>query len=307
MKKRAYILPILAILGLVLAIAATIYSNQSTKVKGQDILPFQPPFASYIAGTGMVEATTGNIAIGTPVSGIVMEIYVKVGDQVKAGKALFKIDDRDLQAQLLTATAKVKEAAAVLLKPTHRLENAERLKQSNPNAISVQDLSDLRDDTAQANATLELAKAQVAQLQLQIAHHTVRAPVAGEILQLKMRLGEYIEGSSLSPPLLMLGGDDRMHLRVNVDEQDAWRFQASAKTISFVRGHPELKIPLRYEYTEPYMVPKPALTGVSTERTDTRVLQVIYSFTHPDFPVYVGQLLDVYIEAPASNQSRSRQ
>lgn len=37
----------------------------------------------------------------------------------------------------------------------------------------------------------------------------------------------------------------------------------------------------------------------STERTDTRVLQVIYSFDHGTLPVYVGQRMNVFIQAPA--------
>ena len=45
-------------------------------------------------------------------------------------------------------------------------------------------------------------------------------------------------------------------------------------------------------------MPKRSLTGASTERVDTRVLQVIYRF-HPDqLPIHVGQQMDVFIEAP---------
>jgi hypothetical protein len=44
------------------------------------------------------------------------------------------------------------------------------------------------------------------------------------------------------------------------------------------------------------VIPKKSLTGESTERVDTRVLQVIYSFQHADFKdVYVGQQVDVFI------------
>jgi hypothetical protein len=46
------------------------------------------------------------------------------------------------------------------------------------------------------------------------------------------------------------------------------------------------------------VIPKASLTGQSTERTDTRVLQVIYSFNRAALPVYVGQQMDAYIEAP---------
>lgn len=56
--------------------------------------------------------------------------------------------------------------------------------------------------------------------------------------------------------------------------------------------------PLRFVRFESYVIPETSLTGDSTERVDTRVLQVIYSFDRDDLPIYVGQQMDVYIEAP---------
>src|SRR5262249_39172606 len=44
--------------------------------------------------------------------------------------------------------------------------------------------------------------------------------------------------------------------------------------------------------------PKRSLTGASTERVDTRVLQILYSFEREALPVFVGQQVDVFIEAP---------
>jgi HlyD family secretion protein len=293
-----YLLPVLVILGLGVAVIAVIYDNRPATMASSPIPTPHVPYSAYIAGAGIVEASTGNIAVGTPVSGIVTEIYVKVGDQVKPGDPLFKIDDRDLQGQLLTALAKIKEAKASLEKPQHQLDYEESLRRQDPNAVSAQDLSNLRDEVTLADAALNLAKAQVAQIRVEIDRRTVRTEIAGEVLQLKMRLGEYVEGTSLSTPLLILGGDNRLNLRVDIDEYDAWRFQQQAEAQAYVRGHPSQKIALRYEYTEPYIVPKTALTGRATERTDTRVLQVVYSFAPPELPVYVGQQLDVFIQAP---------
>jgi hypothetical protein len=55
---------------------------------------------------------------------------------------------------------------------------------------------------------------------------------------------------------------------------------------------------LKFVRVEPYVIPKKSLTGDSTERVDTRVLQVLYSFNRGALPVYVGQQMDVFIEAP---------
>jgi len=56
---------------------------------------------------------------------------------------------------------------------------------------------------------------------------------------------------------------------------------------------------------EPYVIPKMALTGDSTERTDTRVMQAIYRVeTAPELArVFVGQQMDVFIDC----KRRSRQ
>jgi HlyD family secretion protein len=45
------------------------------------------------------------------------------------------------------------------------------------------------------------------------------------------------------------------------------------------------------------VVPKKSLAGDTTERTDTRVLQVIYAVEKPGVPLYVGQQVDVFLDA----------
>jgi len=68
--------------------------------------------------------------------------------------------------------------------------------------------------------------------------------------------------------------------------------------MAFVRGNRDLATELKFERVEPYVIPKRSLTGESTERVDTRVLQALYSFPAGKLPVYVGQQMDVFIEAP---------
>ena len=122
---RKYLLPLLAAVGAAFAIIAVILDNRPTPATRPVVQPPKAPFASYVAGTGIIEASSGNIAVGTPVPGIVTAIYVKWGDSVKAGDRLFKIDDRDLQARLLPALAKVKEAEARLEQAKDQLKIGE--------------------------------------------------------------------------------------------------------------------------------------------------------------------------------------
>jgi multidrug efflux pump subunit AcrA (membrane-fusion protein) len=155
-----------------------------------------------------------------------------------------------------------------------------------------------RFDVAIDEAALASAEAQVEQIKTEIKRRTVHAPLPGRILQMKTRLGEYAQSGSLSTPLMLLGDDTQFHVRVDIDENDAWRFQPCARAMAFVRGNPDMKVPVTYERTDPDVVPRVSLTGDTTQRTDTRVLQVIYSFNRASLPVYVGQQMDVFVEAP---------
>jgi hypothetical protein len=67
--------------------------------------------------------------------------------------------------------------------------------------------------------------------------------------------------------------------------------------VASVRGNPQIKTALQYVRTDPDVIPRVTLTGDTTQRTDSRVLQVIYSFDPAALALYIGQLMDVFIEA----------
>jgi multidrug resistance efflux pump len=81
--------------------------------------PARSPYENSIAGSGMVEARTKNIAVGAALAGLVLEVYVpadRVGTRVAVGQPLFRVDDRHLKAQLKVARAQLAVAVARLAK-----------------------------------------------------------------------------------------------------------------------------------------------------------------------------------------------
>jgi len=140
------------------------------------------------------------------------------------------------------------------------------------------------------------AEAQVQAVETEIDRLTVRAPVDGEVMQVKIHVGEFAQAGPLQTPLMVVGNVDTMNVRVDVDEHDAWRVKAGSPAEANVRGNSSLKTTLSFVRFEPYVVPKKSLTGDSTERVDTRVLQVIYSFDPKTLPIYIGQQVDVFIK-----------
>ena len=98
---------------------------------------------------------------------------------------------------------------------------------------------------------------------------------------------------------MIIGETDRLQVRADVDEQNATRIRPGQKGHASLKGDPSVTFPLDFIRVEPFVIPKVSLTGAGTERVDTRVLQVIFSLTRPESPpLYVGQQVDVFIEAP---------
>jgi HlyD family secretion protein len=294
---RTRVLVGLCLAGVLIALIAIVDTNRPVPAPTAAILPAQAPFAAAVSAVGITEIGRGNIAVATTVPGVVQALYVKTGDAVASGDPLLKIDDRDLQARLGVELAKVAEARAALDKPRHRLDYIRHLTHLDAEVVSKQAVSDLQDDVEAAQAALHAADAAATQTRVDIERATVRAPSAGRILQVNVRAGEYADSRSSSTPLILMGDDTRMYVRTDVDESEAWRVRPAAPAVAFVRGNPGLRVPLRFEYIEPYVTPKASLTGQSTERPDVRVLQVVYSFERAALPVYVGQQMDVFIEA----------
>src|SRR5688572_5182323 len=82
---RKYVLPVFAVIGVAFALWTVVTRSQPIPAAPPVAQPSQAPFASFVAGAGIIEASTENIAMGTPVSGVVTEIFVTVGQAVTAG------------------------------------------------------------------------------------------------------------------------------------------------------------------------------------------------------------------------------
>ncbi len=154
---------------------------------------------------------------------------------------------------------------------------------------------------AVAEAEAARARAALAQNALERARAVVRAPRAGTVLDVAVRAGEHAAAGR--DPLLVLGDVTRLTVRVDVDEESAPRVRAGCRAQAVVRGFPQHPLELVFLRLEPYVKPKRSLTGATTERVDTRVLQVLFAVEAPPeglpLPLYVGQQVDVFLEGAA--------
>jgi len=341
-----YVVPVISLVMVGFAAYHVVGAREDWLKSSPPVEPPHNPFPLTVAGAGVLEAQTQNIAIGSPVPGVVVEVLVQVGQRVAAGDPLFRIDDRHPRAELSVRQAGLDLARAEL----ERLENLPRQDQVpvteaavveaeaqvaeqqyqltrirellNKAAASPDELNSCERaldvakarlararaeldllkagsweyDKAIVRATVAQAKTQVEQGQTELDRLVVRAQVAGQVLQVNLRPGEFV-GAPAGQALIVLGNIDLLHVRVDIDEYDIPRFRSGAPAKAMLKGSPQEEFPLRFVRVEPFVIPKRALTGENTERVDTRVLQVIYTIEVKRDDLYVGQQLDVFIDA----------
>ena len=316
MRIKNKILPLVALLGLITAVAVAKITHKEPPKPQPVAEPAQAPYEYYIGGGGVVESSSRNIEIGTAIAGVVKAVPVAVGDKVKAGTSLFVIDDRaqratvlEKQVGLAKARAAWEEAKAAWKNYACQYNLVKNV--TDRRAVSQDDLEQRRNaeilyrtkiDTAKAD--IDVAEAELKTAETDLERLTVRAPVDGEVLQVNVRAGEYAATGVLDTPLMRFGATDTLHVRVDIDENDAWRFTPGTRAIAYIRGNRDLNTPVTFVRVEPYVVAKSQLTNSSTERVDTRVLQVLFSFPRAAAPVYVGQQMDVFIETVAPDQAQ---
>jgi HlyD family secretion protein len=160
------------------------------------------------------------------------------------------------------------------------------------------------EELEQARAQLAVATAKRDEAKTILDRLTIRSPIDATVLSVAVRQGEYAPAGPQAPTLVALGSLTPLHLRVEIDELDAWRFDGKASAIAMLRGSEKRQFPLRFVRVVPQIVPKRTLSGDMGERTDTRVMQLIYAIEEPKegaaparpSGLLPGQALDVFIE-----------
>ena len=338
MKTQGLILPVVAAGVLAYAVISIAKTQPQRDITNPPGAPPRTEFKDTVAAVGLVEPSSEIISIGSVRTGVVDEVYVKLGDTVQKDTPLLKLRTSELKAQRAVAEASLKEAEARVsvaesqvaaseaqvhvteaelaqskrmlafadnVKDARVISDEERTQRALTVATHEAKLESARAtvassqaNVASAKAGVESARASLNVVDVELDRCIVKAPGDATVLQIKIRPGEYVSSATNTSAWLTLGRIDPLHVRADIDEHEAWRVRPSAAAEALVRGNPEQKVRLTFVRFEPLVIPKRSLTGDVTERVDTRVLQVVYRVENKsDVPLFVGQQMDVFIEA----------
>jgi RND family efflux transporter MFP subunit len=180
--------------------------------------------------TAAWDATT----IYARVNGYVAKWFVDIGDSAKAGQTLATIETPELDAELAAAKAKLNASVAQVAVKQAQADFAattdERWRDSPKGVVSDQERESKKAGSAEANAELNAARAQVALQQADVDRLTaltqfkeVKAPFDGTIVERKIDIGNLVTAGSTAntSPLYQISKDDPMRIFVHAPQSAA--------------------------------------------------------------------------------------
>ncbi len=172
-------------------------------------------YASAIEGVS-------NIEIRPQVTGYLQKIFVDEGDYVRAGQALFKIEDRIFQEQLTNARAALSVAESNLL--TAKIELDRKTELTKNRIVSDIQMQEAQASYAAAKASVAQARSAIASAQINLDFSVIKSPVNGYIGRFNYRLGSLLSASN-QDAITVVSDNHQVYAYFSLSENDFVRFQ----------------------------------------------------------------------------------
>lgn len=160
----------------------------------------QRPVSASYNGTAPLEART-EAQVVAKTSGVALQVLVDVGDSVRAGQALVRLDSA-------RAVLQAEQTAAQMHKLENQFQRAQKMAKEQ--LISAADHDQIRFDLENARAANRLA-------QLELSYANVTAPISGVIAQRSIKTGNFVQ---INTPIFRIVDNARLEATLNVPERE---------------------------------------------------------------------------------------
>ncbi len=218
-KKKIIILSIIAAVIIVLVALVIIGSHREPVITVQTEKIQKRTITQIVSSTGKIQPEV-QVKINAEVSGEIIELPVREGQQVKKGQLLVRIKPDAYQAQYESALANIEMANAGLRKSEAEYKRATDLYAKKLISDSDKEVADAT--YLNAKATYDQANASLKQARDTFSKTTIKAPMTGVISQLISELGERVSGSTFTQgtEIMTVADLSTMEARVDVGEND---------------------------------------------------------------------------------------
>ncbi len=218
------------------------------------------------------------VDIRPQVSGVITDILIPEGAEVKAGQKLFIIDQVPYRAALSVAIANVKSAESKVA--TAKL-NSDSCKDLLAEGIISENEQMIAQNTlAEAEAALALAVAQEQIARNDLSYTEVKSPVSGVASMISYRVGALVS-SSITDPLVSVTNNDRMYAYFSMSESHILgRIREVGSTDELVKSLNEVSLQLSDGELYSLTGSVDAISGTVDQTTGSVTLRAV--FENPD-------------------------
>ncbi len=250
-KRRVAILACVLLLGLgvgwqQLRGSKSETAYKTTKAERGDI-------SSTVTSSGTINPVV-TVTVGTPVSGIIKELFADYNSPVKKGQVIAQIDPASYRAQVDQSRGSYLNAKANLDKAKVTLADAERTLRRYQNlvkdgSVSVSDYDSYATAAASARAavtaaqgSVDQAKGAFDQAKTNLDYTTITSPVDGIVISRAVEVGQTVTASMSTPTLFTIAQDlTKMQISATVDESDIGKIREGGEASFTVDAYPETR------------------------------------------------------------------
>jgi RND family efflux transporter MFP subunit len=255
--------------------------------------PAPPKDSGWIRCEGRLAAYPGSdVVVGTDQGGVVSGFSVQEKETVRKGQLLARIDDREQQASLKAAEARIREQDAEIGFQRNEVARRQRLVASG--VLDRRALEDAQTQLELLEAKVQEASSEAGQLRSLLAKREVRSPISGVVLERFTNAGEAV---SPGAKVVRVADLSRTRIEAEVDEFDLSRLHIGSLVEIAAEGDPA-RWQGRVEELPDAVGPRKLKPEDPARPTDIRVLLVKIAPAGP-LPLKLGQKVELRIQPGA--------
>ena len=260
----------------------------ATKVKTMKVLKMDAPISYKYSGEVIGK---GEVKVQSKIAGKIVEKYIRGGQSVTVGQALYKIDSRQYDAAILQAQAQLAKAQTNLNNALTELDRNERLFDAG--AISEQVLTNQQANCNALRADVRANEAMLIKAQEDLVDTVVYAPMSGRLSIDDIPVGTYVNPGSTT--LVTIGAVDPIFVQFSISESEYLKF-ANAEERSTQQNNsvrPEITLTLADGKIYPYDGRFAEADRSLTSGTGTLTIRTL--FDNPDNILKPGMFANISI------------
>lgn len=265
-----------------------------------------------VTASGQVSPRT-KVDVSADITGKIIRLAVKEGDQVTKGQFLLQIDPQQFeaalqrsQASLASAKAQLAQASANFIQAKRNYDRSAEIKKSTPTLLSDEQLEQLRTQVEvnqalsdAAKFSVEQSEASVRDARFSLSRTTISAPMSGRITRLNVENGETAIQGTLNKDaatLLTISDLSVLETKIKVDETDVSRITLGDSAVVQIDAFPDTTFIGRVVRIANSSVKAAAATQAGDQAVDYEVVVQLVNApgeTRPDFSATAKIITDV--------------